>query len=89
VQVAYAIGVAKPMNVTVYTEGTGKISDEQIAELVNAHFDLRPKGIIRMLDLLRPDLPQDRGLRPLRPRRARVHLGAHGQGRRAARGGGL
>jgi len=54
VQVAYAIGVAKPMNVTVYTEGTGKISDEQIVELVNAHFDLRPKGIIRMLDLLRP-----------------------------------
>jgi len=54
VQVAYAIGVAKPMNVTVYTEGTGKIPDEKIAELVNAHFDLRPKGIIRMLDLLRP-----------------------------------
>jgi len=40
--------------VTVYTEGTGRISDERIAELVNAHFDLRPKGIIRMLDLLRP-----------------------------------
>ena len=54
VQVAYAIGVARPMNVTVYTEGTGKIPDEQIAELVNAHFDLRPKGIVRMLDLLRP-----------------------------------
>ena len=54
VQVAYAIGVARPMNVTVYTEGTGKIPDEQIAELVSAHFDLRPKGIVRMLDLLRP-----------------------------------
>ncbi len=54
VQVAYAIGVAKPMNVTVYTEGTGKIPDERIAELVNAHFDLRPRGIIQMLDLLRP-----------------------------------
>ena len=54
VQVAYAIGVAKPMNVTIYTEGTGVISDEKIAELVNAHFDLRPKGIIQMLDLLRP-----------------------------------
>ena len=51
---AYAIGVAKPMNVTVYTEGTGKIPDEKIAELVDEHFDLRPKGIIRMLDLLRP-----------------------------------
>jgi S-adenosylmethionine synthetase len=54
IQVAYAIGVAKPMNVTVYTEGTGKISDEKIAALVNEHFDLRPKGIIQMLDLLRP-----------------------------------
>jgi S-adenosylmethionine synthetase len=54
IQVAYAIGVAKPMNVTVYTEGTGVISDDQIAALVNEHFDLRPKGIIQMLDLLRP-----------------------------------
>ena len=54
VQVAYAIGVAKPMNVTVYTEGTGVISDEKIAALVNEHFDLRPKGIIQMLNLLRP-----------------------------------
>jgi S-adenosylmethionine synthetase len=54
VQVAYAIGVAKPMNITVYTEGTGVISDEKIAELVAQHFDLRPKGIVQMLDLLRP-----------------------------------
>jgi S-adenosylmethionine synthetase len=54
IQVAYAIGVAKPMNVTIYTEGTGVIPDERIAALVNEHFDLRPKGIILMLDLLRP-----------------------------------
>ena len=54
VQVAYAIGVARPMNITVYTEGTGVIPDEQIAKLVHEHFDLRPKGIIQMLDLLRP-----------------------------------
>jgi S-adenosylmethionine synthetase len=54
VQVAYAIGVAQPMNVTVFTEGTGVISDERIAALVNEHFDLRPKGIVQMLDLLRP-----------------------------------
>ncbi|MEP6505156.1 MAG: methionine adenosyltransferase domain-containing protein, partial [Betaproteobacteria bacterium] len=54
IQVAYAIGVAKPMNVTVYTEGTGVIPDDRIAELVNELFDLRPKGIIQMLDLLRP-----------------------------------
>ncbi|MBX7229041.1 MAG: methionine adenosyltransferase [Burkholderiaceae bacterium] len=54
VQVAYAIGVAKPINITVYTEGTGLIPDERIAQLVAAHFDLRPKGIVQMLDLLRP-----------------------------------
>jgi S-adenosylmethionine synthetase len=54
VQVAYAIGVAQPMNITVYTEGTGKLPDSEIAKLVRTHFDLRPKGIIQMLDLLRP-----------------------------------
>ncbi len=54
IQVAYAIGVAKPMNVTVYTEGTGVIPDERISEIVQEVFDLRPKGIIQMLDLLRP-----------------------------------
>jgi len=54
IQVAYAIGVARPMNITVNTEGTGVISDEKIAALVSEHFDLRPKGIIQMLDLLRP-----------------------------------
>ena len=54
IQVAYAIGVAQPMNITVYTEGTGVIPDAEIAKLVAAHFDLRPKGIIQMLDLLRP-----------------------------------
>ena len=54
IQVAYAIGVARPMNITVYTEGTGVISDEKLSALVNEHFDLRPKGIIQMLDLLRP-----------------------------------
>ena len=54
VQVAYAIGVARPMNITVYTEGTGVIPDEKIAAIVAREFDLRPKGIIQMLDLLRP-----------------------------------
>ncbi|WP_426167561.1 methionine adenosyltransferase [Pseudoduganella sp. R-34] len=54
VQVSYAIGVARPINITVYTEGTGVISDEKIAQLVQEHFDLRPKGIVQMLDLLRP-----------------------------------
>ena len=54
IQVAYAIGVARPMNITVYTEGTGKISDEKLSRLVAEHFDLRPRGIIEMLDLRRP-----------------------------------
>lgn len=54
VQVSYAIGVAEPINITVYTEGTGVISDDAIARLVREHFDLRPHGIISMLDLLRP-----------------------------------
>ena len=54
VQVAYAIGVARPMNITVNTAGTGVISDDKLSALVAEHFDLRPKGIIQMLDLLRP-----------------------------------
>ena len=54
VQVAYAIGVARPMNITINTHGTGVIADDKIAALVTEHFDLRPKGIIQMLDLLRP-----------------------------------
>jgi S-adenosylmethionine synthetase len=54
IQVSYAIGVARPINVTVYTEGTGVVPDEKIAQLVQEHFDLRPRGIVQMLDLLRP-----------------------------------
>ncbi len=54
VQVAYAIGVSEPMNVTVRTEGTGVISDEALSKLVREVFDLRPGGIVKMLDLRRP-----------------------------------
>ena len=54
VQVSYAIGVAKPTSIMVTTFGTGKVSDEKLEELVARHFDLRPKGIVQMLDLLRP-----------------------------------
>ena len=53
-QVSYAIGVARPTSVMVTTYGTGKISDEKLGKLVLEHFDLRPKGIVQMLDLLRP-----------------------------------
>jgi S-adenosylmethionine synthetase len=54
VQIAYAIGVAKPVGINVYTFGTGKIDDREIEKLILANFDLRPKGIIKELDLLRP-----------------------------------
>ena len=54
VQVAYAIGVARPVSLMVNTFGTGSVSDEVIVELIGKHFDLRPKGIIQSLDLLRP-----------------------------------
>ncbi|MGI4848978.1 MAG: methionine adenosyltransferase [Janthinobacterium lividum] len=54
IQISYAIGIAKPTSVMVTTFGTGKISDQAIEALVREHFDLRPKGIVKMLDLLRP-----------------------------------
>ena len=54
VQVSYAIGVAKPTSVMVETYGTGKVADDVLTKLVLEHFDLRPKGIVQMLDLLRP-----------------------------------
>jgi len=54
VQVSYAIGVAQPTSIMVQTYGTGKVSDELLTHLVREHFDLRPKGIVKMLDLLRP-----------------------------------
>ena len=54
VQVAYAIGVAKPVSVMVDTFGTGKIDDDAISDLIDSHFDLRPKAIVETLDLLRP-----------------------------------
>jgi len=54
IQVSYAIGVAKPTSVMVTTFGTGRIEDEKIAQLIHKHFDLRPRGILAMLDLLRP-----------------------------------
>ena len=54
VQVSYAIGVARPTSVMVETYGTGKVANEVLTQLVLDHFDLRPKGIVKMLDLLRP-----------------------------------
>lgn len=54
IQVSYAIGVAEPTSISVETYGTGKISDNEIIQLVREHFDLRPKGLIAMLNLKRP-----------------------------------
>jgi S-adenosylmethionine synthetase len=54
VQLAYAIGVADPVSVMVHTEGTGRIPEEKITELVREHFKLTPRGIMEELDLRRP-----------------------------------
>lgn len=54
IQVSYAIGVAEPTSISIDTFGTGKISDDSIADLVREHFDLRPKGLVAMLNLKRP-----------------------------------
>ena len=54
IQLSYAIGVAQPTSISVETFGTGKVSDERLVEIIRENFDLRPAGIIRMLDLRRP-----------------------------------
>ena len=54
IELSYAIGVAQPMSITVDTRGTGKLSNAKIAEIIRENFDIRPAGIIRMLDLRRP-----------------------------------
>ena len=61
----------------VETFGTERVDRATIERAVREVFDLRPAAIIRELDLLRPDLSRDRGLRPLRPRAGRLQLGAH------------
>ena len=54
IQISYAIGIAEPTSISIDTFGTGKLNEAQLIKLVREHFDLRPKGIIQMLDLLRP-----------------------------------
>ena len=85
VQVAYAIGVAHPVSVMVETFGTEKIWRERIAALVDEHFDLRPGAFRQELRPAPADLPEDRRVRALRPRRRGLHVGADRQGRPAAR----
>jgi S-adenosylmethionine synthetase len=54
IQVSYAIGVAKPTSISINTFGTGALDEDRLVELVRAHFDLRPRGLVKMLDLLKP-----------------------------------
>jgi len=54
IQVSYAIGVAEPTSISVNTFGTGKVDESRLVELIREHFDLRPRGLVKMLDLLRP-----------------------------------
>ena len=54
IQLSYAIGVAQPTSIMVDTFGTGKVADEKLTQIVRENFDLRPAGIIKMLDLRRP-----------------------------------
>jgi S-adenosylmethionine synthetase len=86
IQISYAIGVAEPTSITVETFGTGKVGDARLTQLVREHFDLRPYGIIRMLDLVRPIYKATAAIWPLRAHGAAIHLGAHGPRGHAARG---
>jgi len=74
IQVSYAIGVAEPTSIMIDTFGTGKITDERITELVREHFDLRPYGILKMLDLLNADKIK------YRKTAAYGHFGREGEG---------
>ena len=87
VQVAYAIGVAHPVSIMVETFGTEKIGRAQIDALVRRALRPASRRLPRVPQAAPPDLPEDRGLRPLRPRGRGLHVGADRQGRGAARRG--
>ena len=88
VQVAYAIGVARPLSLLIETFGTEKISRKAIVELVTGELRPAPRRDPARPGPAPPRLPADRRLRPLRPHRRRLHLGAHRQGRPAPHPGG-
>jgi S-adenosylmethionine synthetase len=87
VQVAYAIGVAHPVSVMVETFGTEKIGRARIAELIGRALRPAPGRVPGGAAAAPADLPEDRGVRPFRPRRPRLHVGEDGQGRPVAGGG--
>ena len=88
VQLAYAIGVAEPVSVLIDTSGTGKVDDDKLSEIVRGALQAHAQGHHRDAQPAPADLQEDGGVRPLRPHRAGVHVGAHRQGRRAAQGRG-
>ena len=84
IQVSYAIGVAEPTSITVETFGTGKVGQDKLEQLVRAHFDLRPYGIIKMLDLVHPMYRAHGVVRSLRPRAAAHDVHVEGNDQRQA-----
>ena len=80
VQLAYAIGVAEPVSVPIDTFGTAKVERRRFQDLVRQNFTADPQGHHRDPESAPPDLPEDRGLRPLWPQRARIYLGGNRQG---------
>ena len=78
IQLSYAIGVAQPTSIMVDTFGTSKLREDQLVEMIRKHFDLRPAGIIKMLDLRRPDLQTDGCIRTFRSRRSGSSVGEAG-----------
>ena len=78
IQLAYAIGVAQPVSISIDTFGTGQVSESKLVEIVRKNFDLRPAGIIKMLGSAPSDLQTDSGLRTLRPYGSGPALGAYG-----------
>ena len=87
VQLAYAIGVAEPVSVLIDTDNSGHIPDEKISEIVSSEFQAHAARHHRDAGSAPSDLQEDRGVRPLRPDRAGVHVGAYRQGQRASRRG--
>ena len=83
IQLSYAIGVAHPTSVMVDTFGTGKLSDEKLVEIIRENFDLRPAGIIKMLDLRRPIYKQTAAYGHFGRKRHRCTLGKDRQSRNA------
>ena len=81
IQLSYAIGVAHPTSIMVDTFGTGKLSDEKLVEIIRENFDLRPAGIIQMLELEKTDLQTDSSLRSLWTYRCRSSMGEDRQSR--------